>query len=95
MNTINDIPLDQLLGALNVTMAELRNGVKSQRLTDARAMVAAIFRKHYHIRQQDIAILLSASQAAVSKMLERHQQLLQDPAYQNKFNQVKILMSNL
>jgi hypothetical protein len=95
MNTINEIPLDQLLGTLRVTMAELRNGVKSQRLSDARSIVAAIFKKHYRIRQKDVAEILGTSQASVSKMLERHQQLLQDPKYLRKFNQVKILMSNL
>jgi chromosomal replication initiation ATPase DnaA len=95
MNTINDIPLDRLLGALDVTMEDLRSPVRTRPLSDARAMVAAIFRKHYRISQVEVAGLLGTSQVAVCKMLKRHQQLLQDPTYRNKFNQVKISMSNL
>jgi chromosomal replication initiation ATPase DnaA len=95
MNTINDIPLDQLLAALKVTMGELRSKERTQHLTDARAIVATILHKHCRMRQQDIALILDTTQGAVSKMLERHQALLQNPSYQNKFNLIKISIFNL
>ena len=95
MNTINDIPFDHLLSALKVTMEELRNKERTQHLTDARAIVATILHKHCRMRQQDIALIMDTTQGAVSKMLERHQALLKNPAYQNKYNLIKISMSNL
>ncbi len=95
MNTINNIPLDKLLETLEVTMSELRSPSRKRPLCDARAMLSTVFRKQYRIKQSEVALLLDTSQAAVSKMLKRHEQLMQDPVYQIKFNQVKILMSNL
>lgn len=72
----HNIPLPALLSALGVTKQELSSNIRTQRLSDARAMVAYILGKHSHMTQQDIANLFETSQAGVCKMQMRHQSLL-------------------
>ena len=69
--------LDRLLKSLKVTVEELQGGCREPRLVDARSMVAASLIEFPKMRQKDIAFLLNVSQAAVSKLLNRHQNLLE------------------
>lgn len=69
--------LSRLLKLLNVTVEELQSGCREPRLVDARSMVAASLIEFPKMRQVDIALILNTSQAAVSKLLNRHQNLLE------------------
>ena len=90
-----DIPLEELLKILGVSVRELQSRVRTRRLSDARSMIAALLAPKYRMRQQDVADLFGTSQAAVSKMLVRHHQLMQfNTVYRNRYEQLYKLMSN-
>ena len=75
---------------LGVTPEELRSRNRSNRLADARSMMAAILIKEPDVHQVDIADLYGFSQVAVSKMLTRHKLLLRvNRDYRNRFTQLQ------
>ncbi len=80
-NIRNSFKLKELLTLLNVTEEELRSSVRTQRLSDARAMFAAKMMQQQGVTQQDIARYLRTTQPGVSLMLKRHECLLIYPHY--------------
>ena len=82
--TINE-RFERLARRLEVTVEELRGGCRRQELVDARCMVAAQLVELPGVRQQDVADLFCVSQAAVSKMLVRHGNLMEvDSGYRRR-----------
>ena len=75
-DTIKKETLERLLRDLSVSVDELRNRCRKVDLVDARCLVAAALKREDGVRQQDIADLMGVSQAAVSKMLDRHRNQL-------------------
>ena len=87
-------PLKQAMDTFGITLEELRSGSRKQHLVDARSLVAAMLMQQRFTRQQDVAELLGISQAAVSHLLVRHNDLLQvDPKHQRKWERVSNLKS--
>lgn len=78
--------LDRLSKKLEVKPREVLSRNRTTRLVDARSMIAAVLKQQAHVRQVDIADLFGISQAAVSKLLVRHGNLMQtDRAYKRSF----------
>lgn len=78
--------LKEMLNTLDVTMEELRGGSRQRRLSDARALLAAAL----PLTQVQVADLLGCTQAAVSAMRKRHEQLLIiDGHYRAKWEQIQ------
>lgn len=65
-----------LMPKLGIKFKDLLSHRRTRRLVDARSMIAARLKKMPGVRQQDIADLYGISQAAVSKLLVRHQDLM-------------------
>ena len=75
MNTIRSV-----IDFLGVSLEELRSKRRTQRLADARSMLAASL----PVSQQQVAAILDCTQPAVHKMRRRHKELLQcDSAYRS------------
>lgn len=74
-----------LIEKVGVTVDELRSRSHIQRIADARSMVAAALIAMPEIRQVDIAALLGTSQAAVSKMLNRHKLYMYYSDYRHRW----------
>ena len=81
--------LPSLAESLGVTMNDLLSHCRKAELVDCRSMLVAVLMERTHMRQQDVAPLLDISQAAVSKLLTRHRQMMKhpggDPDYQQRF----------
>lgn len=78
MNTIRSV-----IDFLGVSLEELRSKRRTQRLADARCMLAASL----SVSQQQVAAILDCTQPAVHKMRRRHKVLLQcDAAYRSVWN---------
>ena len=65
-----------ILMLLGVTFEELIGCHKNRKVCDARALIAAALKTIFHMSQKDIASTMGKSQAAVSKMQHRHEDLL-------------------
>lgn len=75
MNTIRSV-----IDFLGVSLEELRSKRRTQRLADARSMLAASL----PVSQQQVAAILGCTQPAVHKMRRRHEALVQcDAAYRS------------
>jgi len=82
----NSSPLAALAEVVGVTEEELKGADRSRRLSDARAMTAAALKQLPDMRQTDIAEVFGMSQAAVSKMLRRHRDLIAvDAVYRQRW----------
>ena len=82
--------LPTLLADLGVTLIDLQSRCRRVDLVDARCLVAATLMRKPHVRQQDIADLFGISQAAVSKLLVRHRNLVEsDRAYRQRWEGLK------
>ena len=80
--------LAELASKLGVTVEDILSHCRRAELVDARSMIVAVLLKRPHTRQQDIAPLLGISQAAVSKLLARHQLfMIQYAYYVRRFSQ--------
>ncbi len=81
--------LTDLAHCLGVTEDDLLSHCRKAELVDCRSMIVAVLMEHAHLRQQDVAPLLDISQAAVSKLLTRHRQLIKHPGgnpdYQKRY----------
>ena len=89
------IPLGKLLQTLGITEKELRSAVRTQRLSDARAMAAAVLSQHFHLSQIAIAELFKVTQPGVCRMKRRHQNLLQfNAGYRQRWENVINTISN-
>lgn len=85
-------PLRQMLDALGVSMEELRSGVRTRRLADARTLLAAAL----PATQKQLATLFNSTQPAVSAMRKRHAALLKsDPHYREKWQRITSLKSQV
>ena len=73
--------LAELAEKLGVTVEDLLSHCRKAELVDARCMVAALLMNRPCMRQQDVAPILDISQAAVSKLLTRHLQMLRYTNY--------------
>ena len=86
---INEKDLSALARELGVTLDDLLSHCRKAELVDCRSMILAILTEHAHLRQQDVAPLLSITQSAVSWLLIRHRQMMQHPGgrpdYQKRF----------
>lgn len=83
-------PLRAMMDELGVSMEELRSGVRTRRLADARTLLAAALTA----TQKQLAVLFNSSQPAVSAMRKRHAALLKsDPRYRAKWERVSNLKS--
>lgn len=79
--------LDSLLKKLGVKPRDVLSRKRTRLLVDARCQIAATLKSRQQVRQQDIADLFGISQAAVSKLLVRHKNLLQtDRQYKAAFS---------
>lgn len=76
--------LANLASKLGVTEEEILGHCRKSELVDARCMVAAVLIGIPRVRQQDVAQLLGISQAAVSKLLKRHNDLKGYNAYYHR-----------
>jgi hypothetical protein len=68
--------LSDLANMLGVTVEDILGHRRNAELVDARCMIVAILLNRPHVRQQDVALMLDISQAAVSKLLTRHGYML-------------------
>ena len=71
--------LSALARKLGVTLDDLLSHCRKAELVDCRSMIVAILIEHAHLRQQDVAPLLNITQSAVSWLLIRHRQMMQQP----------------
>ena len=79
--------LDSLSKKLGVKPRDVLSRKRTRLLVDARCQIAATLRARQEVRQPDIADLFGISQAAVSKLLVRHRDLMQtDRHYQALFS---------
>ena len=79
-----------ILTILGLTLEDLLGCHKNRKVSDARALIAAALKTIFHLSQKDIANTLGRSQAAVSKMQKRHEDLLgSDREYKEKWDRVK------
>ena len=79
-----------ILTILGLTIEDLLGCHKTRKVSDARALIAAALKSIFHLSQKDIAQTMGKSQAAVSKMQKRHEDLLDsDLEYREKWNKVK------
>ena len=76
---ISENDLSTLASHLGVTLDDLLSHCRKAELVDCRSMIVAILTEHAHMRQQDVAPLLSITQSAVSWLLIRHRQMMQHP----------------
>lgn len=93
IHKIDNTVLADLASKLGVTEEAILGHCRKADLVDARCMVAAVLIEIPRVRQQDVAQLLGISQAAVSKLLRRHRDLLGvDVYYRSKWKtfQMKI-----
>ena len=85
----NEMLFDKVLRRLRLSEKDIRSRRRTQSLVDARCLLAAALMRQPLINQQQVAAILGISQGAVSKMLARHEDLLQvDPLYRNKWNSI-------
>ena len=86
---INEKDLSALARELGVTLDDLLSHCRKAELVDCRSMIVALLIEHAHLRQQDVAPLLSITQSAVSWLLIRHRSLMKrpggNPDYQKRF----------
>lgn len=81
--------LDSLAARLEVTKEDLLSHCRKAELVDARSMAVALLMSRLGVRQQDVAPLLDISQAAVSKLLARHNGLMRtDKAYKERYEAI-------
>lgn len=66
---------------LGVTEQDILSHCRKAELVDARSFIVAFMLKHLGLRQQDVAGLLDISQAAVSKLMARHQLFMEQTYY--------------
>ena len=79
-------PLRAMMDELGVNMEELRSGVRTRRLADARTLLAAAL----PATQKQLAVLLNRTQQAVSAMRKRHSALLKsDSHYRAKWERIR------
>ena len=69
--------LDSLSKKLGVKSKDVLSRKRTQKLVDARRMIAATLMRKEQVYQQDIADLFGISQPAVSKLLAKHKDLIQ------------------
>ena len=81
----------ELLDTLGVTLDQLQSSVRTQRLSDARAMFAAALMQQAGMSQQKVARILHTTQPGVSLMLKRHECLLVYPHYRALWFRVESL----
>ena len=85
-----DNPLRQMMDVLGVSMEELRSGVRTRRLADARTLLAAAL----PATQEQLATLFNSTQPAVCLMRKRHAALLKsDSHYRAKWERISNLKS--
>ncbi len=86
----NEMVYQKVLRRLGVTERDLLGNCRRRDLVDARCLMAAALMKQPLMRQKDVAKVLGGTQANVSKMLGRHQNLLEvDAGYRLKWVKVK------
>lgn len=73
--------LADLASMLGVTEQDILSHCRRTELVDARSIIVAFMLKHLGLRQQDVAGLLNISQAAVSKLMTRHQLFLEQKRF--------------
>lgn len=73
---ISQPTLAELAAKLGTTEEAILSHCRLVELVDARSMIVALLMERPCVRQQDVAPLLGISQAAVSKLLARHRQML-------------------
>lgn len=82
--------LTVLCRKLEVSEEDLLGGCRRRELTDARCLMAAWMKGLPGVKQEDVARMLGKTQAGVSKMLVRHEDLMKvDAEYRNKWLKVK------
>lgn len=78
--------LESLSKKLGLKSRDVLSRKRTRHLVDARCMIAATLKTQQQVYQQDIADLFGISQAAVSKLLVRHRNLMQsDRKYKSEF----------
>ena len=83
-------PLRAMMDELGVNMEELRSGVRTRRLADARTLLAAAL----PATQEQLATLFNSTQPAVCLMRKRHAALLKSDAhYRAKWQRISSLKS--
>ena len=89
----NEMLYQKILRRLGVTEHELLGPSRRQGLVDARCLMAAALMRQPLMNQTTVARTLSSTQGAVSKMLTRHDALLDtDHSYRLKWQN---LINNL
>ena len=79
--------LDSLSKKLGVKSKDVLSRKRTRTLVDARCMIAASLKTQQQVYQQDIADLFGISQPAVSKLLVRHDNMMQtDRKYRAVFS---------
>ena len=85
--------LSNLARCIGATVESILSREHHVELVDNRSMIVAVMMEHAHMRQQDVAPLLDISQAAVSKLLTRHRQMMRHPGgnpdYQQRYADFK------
>ena len=85
-------PLRAMMDELGVSMEDLRSGVRTRRLADARTLLAASL----PATQKQLATLFNSTQPAVSAMRKRHTALLKsDPYYRAKWERIRRVMCDV
>lgn len=86
----NEMVYQRVLRTLGVTEKDLLGNCRRRELVDARCLMAAMLMKQPLMRQKDVAKVLGVTQANVSKLLGRHQNLVEvDASYRVKWEKVK------
>ena len=81
--------LVELADKVGISMDDLLSHCRRQQLVDDRCMIVALLINDYHLTQKEVALLLQISQPAVSKLLTRHENLMDSYAsYRNQFNSI-------
>jgi len=76
MDELSRKTLAELASILGIPVEDILSHCRRAELVDARSMIVAYLSERMHARQQDIALLLDISQAAVSKLYSRHRALV-------------------
>lgn len=85
----NEMVYQRVLRTLGVTEKDLLGNCRRRELVDARCLMAAMLMKQPLMTQKEIARILCIKQGSVSKMLGRHQDMLEvDASYRLKWEKV-------
>ena len=88
-NINNNYNLKELLDTLGVTLDQLQSSVRTQRLSDARALFAAALMQQPGMSQQKVARILHTTQPGVCIMLQRHERMMMYAHYRAQWNKIQ------